>query len=101
MNIYQVMEECNLDQGYRSDQVVQYVAMGYTDDVWNRLIGEFLTGISNRHSVPGEVIGTLQGISHWHQEGKPLTLRQKMYTASNIMRYWSEIGLEFRSNLPI
>ena len=101
MNIYQVMEECHLDQAHVSDNIVRYVSERYTDEQWNDLIRIFLTGIAGQHVIPGDVIFTLQGISHWHQQQRPLTVRQRIYTAANIMTYWNYVGVGMRSNLPI
>lgn len=101
MNLYELIEEFNLERYKLTPDMRYEIADSLTDNEILRLVNVFLKGISNKHQVPGRVIEVLMGIAQWHFKNELITRDQKIYAVSNIIDHWHQMSCESRALLNL
>ena len=102
MNLPELIENLSLDLDELNPVVInQEIIANYSDRDLVRLTEIFLRGIGKVHSVSGQVVETLWGISDYYQEHRELSPKQQVYIIQNILQNWHQVGLEMRCQLGL
>jgi len=74
-------------------QIVDTILTCYEPAHVADLAREFLRGLPRDHSVPGDIVWTLQGIARDHAIHGDLTWRQQVYVIMRCLDHWDQMAL--------
>ena len=102
MKLYELMENLYLDlpDVNRTKMTTEIIKQCSISEITN-LVDVFLKGIGSKHSVPGNVVWTIQEINYLVQDGIEPTFKQIHYVLCNILDYWDQVSIEMRVELNL
>lgn len=101
MNIFELIETCNLDQQHLNQSIRYDVCNAISQRDLIRVGRYLVDNLDRSHGIPGDQHNTMCGIIDWYREHGDITHRQKIYLFNAVVNYWNYLSCDARSQLLI
>jgi hypothetical protein len=91
MNIQSLVDYCFTHKEILTSDIRYDIPKKFTPYEWVKFCNFFLSNLSKRHSIPGDVVHTMIGICQWYTEHKFLTHDQQIYLSNTIVDNWDQL----------
>lgn len=101
MNIYQLIDTCNIYRERLTPDIMNEVSSQITDQELIKATNYVLRNLEKKHNIEGKSIGKLWDVCQFYYETEQLTHKQKWLLVHSLIDYWDQTTLESRACLVI